>query len=1137
MTWIRLPAIVAIVISNALAIHAFSPPPSLVPKANLNSKLAHPKIPVPNSYTSQLYSAIEDNKQEEYISSENDIEVLASAFEGKTSNLLGDSPVPYSELTIGISKETFKGENRVSLSPESASLLTKAGFNVVVQAGAGENASFSDSEYLEIGAIVLPGDQIFAIADIITKIRPPNESELPKLAGKTLVGMVSPSIETELYEKLTSQNTNVLALDCVPRMLSRAQTYDVLSSQANIAGYRAVIEAAEVFPRFFAGQMTAAGKVPPAKVLVLGAGVAGLAAIQTAKNMGAIVRAFDVRPVTKEQVESMGATFLEVPIQEDGSGSGGYAKEMSDDFKKAQAQMMLDQAKEVDIIITTALIPGRKAPILVDEEMLGLLKPGSVCVDLAAANGGNVAQTRPDEIVTTSNRVTIVGYTDLPSRLAATASNLFGNNVAKFILSIGPQTTKEKGLFQVDFEDDAVQSMLISYNGDKRYPDKITPYSPPAPPKKEVEIVVEKTEEELFEEANIKQQKDFTKNTQLSTLAAAALLAFGFTAGDHDSITLMGSFALAGLAGYQVVWGVAPALHSPLMAVTNAISGMTAVGGMLLLAQGATETAGLIPDTPAHWMGALATVLSFVNIAGGFLVSGKMLDLFKRPSDPKDYFEYYAVPVGIVIAGLFASALGDVGELANVSGTVGIASAICCIAAIAGLANQETARTGNILGIAGVAFGLSATTADMSLTGAALPAFEQVGVLGSLGAGIGAVLASGVGPTELPQTVAAFHSLVGIAAMAGAAGEYLGNAGDLGVGTLTAIYLATFIGGITATGSMIAFGKLSGMLDSKALALPGRDQLNLGMLAVSALGMVAFLDPSLAGSLLNIGPEELQLGSLGLIAGVSSLLGLHLTASIGGADMPVVITILNSYSGWALCAEGFMIGNPLLTQVGALIGFSGAILTWIMCEAMGRNVVSVILGGAGTKAPIASEQTEMEGEVTISNIDNVIEQLQDAKNIMIVPGYGLAVAQAQFAVADIAKKLRDAGKNVRFGIHPVAGRMPGQLNVLLAEASVPYEMVFEMEEINDDFPDVDLTLVIGASDTVSSAAEDDPNCSIYGMPVLRVWLGKSVIVLKRTIGSTGYAGMENPILYKDNTEVLLGDASDSCETIRTRLNL
>jgi NAD(P) transhydrogenase len=347
---------------------------------------------------------------------------------------------------------------------------------------------------------------------------------------------------------------------------------------------------------------------------------------------------------------------------------------------------------------------------------------------------------------------------------------------------------------------------------------------------------------------------------------------------------------------------------------------------------------------------------------------------------------------------------------------VGIASAVCCIAAIAGLANQETARTGNLLGMAGVAFGLASTTADMSVAGAGVSAFEQVGLLGGVGSGIGAVLASGVGPTELPQTVAAFHSLVGLAAMAGAAGEYLGNAGDLTGGTLSAIYLATFIGGVTATGSMIAFGKLAGMLSSTALTLPGRDQLNLGMITACALGMATFIDPALAGGLTHMDPESLRLLSLGSVAAISSLMGLHLTASIGGADMPVVITVLNSYSGWALCAEGFMLGNPLLAQVGALIGFSGAILTWIMCEAMGRNVVSVILGGAGTVAPVGDgSKTEMEGEIIVATVDIVVESLLEAKSVMIVPGYGLAVAQAQFAVADIAKRLKSMGKNVRFG--------------------------------------------------------------------------------------------------------------------------
>lgn len=1066
-------------------------------------------------------------------------DVISKAFEeDDTSHFLG-KPIPYEELTIGVFKESMDGETRVSQTPDSVANLVKAGFHVLVEAGAGAAASFSDASYVEAGAIVVQGvEQVAFQSNIITKVRQPSPEEVPLLAGKTLVSLLSPGLNEDLYHELVNQRTNVFALDCVPRLLSRAQSYDVLSSQANIAGYRSVIEAAQAFPRFMAGQMTAAGKVAPAKVLVLGAGVAGLAAIQTAKNMGAIVRAFDVRPVTKEQVESMGATFLEVPYKEDGSGAGGYAKEMSDEFKAAQAQMMLEQAREVDIIITTALIPGRAAPILVNQEMLDSMKAGSVCVDLAAQNGGNVVGTIKDQIATTENGVKIIGYLNLPARLATTSSNLFANNIAKLLLSVGPQTTKEKGVFHIDLEDDAVQNMLISYDGQARWPDQITPYAPPAPAQaasSEVEVV-ELTPEEMIALANEEEKAAFLKNAVIASVAAVSLMGFGATAASPDSVALLATFCLAGLAGYQVVWGVAPALHSPLMAVTNAISGMTAVGGMLLLGHSAAETGSVIPDSPAHWMGAIATALSFVNIAGGFLVSGKMLDLFRRPEDPKEYFEFYAVPASVILAGIAGTAiLGSDGNLQTVAGSAGIASSICCIAAIAGLANQKTARTGNVLGMAGVTFGLAATTADMSLEGASLAAFEQAGLLGGLGTAVGAVLASGVGPTELPQTVAAFHSLVGMAAMAGAAGEFLGNT-DVGLdlGTMTAIYLATFIGGITATGSMVAFGKLSGMLSSTPLNLPGRDQLNLAMISACAIGMGTFLNPGLLDS---IDPATLQVGSLGAVAAISALMGAHLTASIGGADMPVVITILNSYSGWALCAEGFMLGNPLLAQVGALIGFSGAILTWIMCEAMGRDVVSVILGGAGTKSPAAGgEMAVMEGEVTTANIDVVADALLEANTVMIVPGYGLAVAQAQFAIADIAKNLNEMGKKVRFGIHPVAGRMPGQLNVLLAEAGVPYDLVFEMEEINEDFDSTDVTLVIGASDTVSSAAEDDPNSGIYGMPVLRVWKSKDVFVLKRSIGNTGYAGQQNPILFKDNTNVVLGDAKDSCESLRNLIS-
>ena len=1050
-------------------------------------------------------------------------------------------------------------------------------FNFCALRTAGDNASFSDSLYSEAGAVVLSDAiQVFQDADIITKIRPPNDDEVPRLRGKTLFSMIQPSINGELYESLTEQGTNIFALDCVPRMLSRGQSFDTLSSQANIAGYRAVIEAADAFPRFFAGQMTAAGKVPPAKVLVLGAGVAGLAAIQTAKNMGAIVRAFDVRPVCKEQVESMGATFLEVDIQEDGSGAGGYAKEMSDEYKEAQRQMMLEQAADVDIIITTALIPGRKAPVLVDDDMLNLMKAGSVCVDLAAANGGNVAQTKPDEIVETRNGVKIVGYTDLPSRLASTASNLFANNIAKFILSIGPQTTKEKGVFQIDLEDDAVQNMLISYGGNARWPDKITPFTPPPPPVQEQALeVAELTPEQEKAIADEASKDQFIKNSLIASAAAALLVGFGLTADSPSFVNLMATFGLAGLAGYQVVWGVAPALHSPLMAVTNAISGCTAIGGMLLLASGDHTSTSIIPDSPAHWMGAVATVLSFINISGGFLVSGKMLDLFRRPEDPKEFFEMYGIPVGIVVAGLVAASFSDIGDIALMSGTTSIAASVLCISAIAGtcvfrifclgiteihphrvltsqltlflsfylhcipskaLANQKTARTGNFLGMAGVGLGIAATTSDMAIANAGPVAFQQAGLLAGAGAAIGSAFASKVGPTELPQTVAAFHSLVGIAAMAGAAGEFLGSSGDLAIGTLSSIYLATFIGGVTFSGSLVAFGKLSGMLDSSPLKLPGRDQLNLAMLGACVLGMGAFLSPEMSSTMLSMEPETMRLASLGLAAAVSSALGWHLTASIGGADMPVVITVLNSYSGWALCAEGFLLENPLLTQVGALIGFSGAILTWIMCDAMGRDVVSVILGGAGTKVAQGGEAAQIDGEVTTVDVDSVTNALMEANNIIITPGYGLAVAQAQFAIADIAKNLKAAGKNVRFAIHPVAGRMPGQLNVLLAEAGVPYDMVFEMEEINDDFDDTDVTLVIGASDTVSSAAEDDPNCSIYGMPVLRVWNSGQVFVLKRSIGNTGYAGMMNPILFKDNVDVLLGDAKDTCDALKSSID-
>jgi len=405
---------------------------------------------------------------------------------------------------------------------------------------------------------------------------------------------------------------------------------------------------------------------------------------------------------------------------------------------------------------------------------------------------------------------------------------------------------------------------------------------------------------------------------------------------------------------------------------------------------------------------------------------------------------------------------------------------------------------------------------------------QLAAVLGGGGAA-GYAIASKVDPTSLPQTVAAFHALVGLAAVFTGAGDFLEHSAHhpelLDGVRLTSVALATVIGGVTATGSLIAFGKLNGNLNSAALSLPGRDQINMAAGAATLLCMGLFIA--------NPGPATGTLALIGM-AGLSGGLGLHMTASIGGADMPVVITVLNSYSGWALCAEGFMLNQPLLTTVGALIGSSGAILTHIMCVAMNRDIASVLLGGFGTAATGKGEAMVFEGEATFTDVEQTTDALRNAKEVIIVPGYGLAVAGGQYAIADITKTLRAEGVNVRFGIHPVAGRMPGQLNVLLAEAGVPYDVVLEMEEINDDFPSTDVTLVVGANDTVNSAAEEDPNSIIAGMPVLQVWNSKQVVVMKRSMGA-GYAGADNPVFIKDNTDMLLGDAKTTLEAIKVEL--
>ncbi len=465
-----------------------------------------------------------------------------------------------------------------------------------------------------------------------------------------------------------------------------------------------------------------------------------------------------------------------------------------------------------------------------------------------------------------------------------------------------------------------------------------------------------------------------------------------------------------------------------------------------------------------------------------------------------------------------------------------IVAAILFIAALAGLSKHETARRGNTFGMAGMALALGATlvlAARNSQYGDQRPlavTLVLIVVAMAIGAVIGARRARTVEMTGMPELVAMLHSFVGIAAVLVGFNSYLEAShgdghleGSLGTIHDVEVFLGVFIGAVTFTGSIVAYLKLSAKMTSKPLTLPGRHLLNLGILVTSALLLAWFV------------PVEGDLGLVPLIAmtALALLLGFHLVAAIGGGDMPVVVSMLNSYSGWAAAAAGFMLSNDLLIIVGSLVGSSGAILSYIMCKAMNRSFDSFIAGGFGSDGAVSGEDRDY-GEHREIQADEVAELLAHASSVVITPGYGMAVAQAQYPVAEMTKKLRDKGVEVRFGIHPVAGRLPGHMNVLLAEAKVPYDIVLEMDEINDDLADTDVVLVIGANDTVNPAALEDPTSPIAGMPVLEVWKARQVVVFKRSMAA-GYAGVQNPLFFRPNTSMLFGDAKERVEEILSHL--
>jgi NAD(P) transhydrogenase subunit alpha len=524
-------------------------------------------------------------------------------------------------MKIGIVRETYPEECRVGGTPKTIAKLIKQGFEVVVESGAGVKASYSDDAYREAGAEVLgSAKEVWDAAEILTKVRACSEEEVDLThEGQVIISLVSPGQNKELVDRLAAKKVSLLALDCVPR-ITRAQSMDVLSSMANIAGYRAVIEAANLFGSFFTGQTTAAGSVRPAKVLIIGAGVAGLAALGAARGLGAIVRAFDTRAAVREQVESLGGEFLEVEFEESGEGGGGYAKVMSKEFIEAEMALFMEQAKEVDIVITTALIPGRKAPILWTEDHVKAMKAGSVIVDMAAENGGNCECTEHGKVVD-AHGVHIIGFSDFPSRMAHVSSELFGTNITHLTKELG----KAEG-FELDHDNEITRGALVLDKGEMMWPPPKKEEPPPPEPKPEPKP--EPTPEVVAAKESGKGAGSFILNLMAIGLFAG-WIALRFTKGD----AMMGPeltgflqhltvFVLACFVGWQVVWSVTAALHTPLMSVTNAISGIIIVGGIL---QATGET-----TSPAVLVGAAATLFATINIFGGFFVTKRMLHMFQK---------------------------------------------------------------------------------------------------------------------------------------------------------------------------------------------------------------------------------------------------------------------------------------------------------------------------------------------------------------------------------------------------------------------------------------------------------------------------------------------------------------------------
>ncbi len=938
-------------------------------------------------------------------------------------------------MIIGVPRESFPGERRVALVPGVIPSLTKAGFEVVIQAGAGIEAGFPDADFTAKGArIVADRAGVFSAAEMIVQVLGygsndrTGRDDLPLLrSGQSIVGFQRPLGALEPIRELAERGVTAFSIELMPRT-TRAQSMDALSSMGTVAGYKAVVLAAEKLPRLFPMLTTAAGTITPARVLIIGAGVAGLQAIATAKRLGAVASAYDMRPAAKEQVQSLGGRFVELPIEaKDAQDARGYGRAQDENFYQRQRELLGRVVAESDIVITAAVIPGKKSPVLVTADMVERMAPGSVIVDLAAERGGNCELTRAEEIYKVHG-VTIVGLINLAGTVPYHASQMYARNVTAYLLYL-----VKDGKVRTDADDEIVRETLLTRDG---------------------QVVNARVLEFFAPRRRWERRHEARPGLEPVCVHAGGL---------HR---LRGDPA-----------GVAAVAHALDVADQRARRDR---GG------GGDHPGRLAARDPGDGAG------HDRDRGGDEQRGGRIHD--HRPDAPDVQGERTeeAIIMNDFIRGEYF-----------IEGTYLVATALF-ILSLKWMSSPTTARRGVWAGEVGMLLAIVGTLLHREILD-----YRWIAGALVLGSIIGVRLGM-VPMTAVPQRTALSHAFGSLCVTLVGAAEYYLNLPDVPPFLMSVLSMEVILGSLTFTGSLMAAGKLQEILPQRPITYKGQNLVNLGVLALAVVAAV-FLVRNPSNPVL-----------FPAIIVMSLAFGVMMIVPIGGADMPTVISLLNSYAGLSASAMGFAIDSKLLIVAGALDGASGFILSVNMSKAMNRSFTNVLFGAFGQEQ-VAAAGVQEARSVRSATPEEAAAILTAANKVVIVPGYGMAVAQAQHKVRELYDALTRRGTEVVFGIHPVAGRMPGHMNVLLAEADIPYDHLLEMDEINGDLPQTDVALVIGANDVTNPAAREDRNSPIYGMPILNVDKARTVMVIKRGM-SPGFAGIDNPLYYLDRTLMLFGDA-------------